>query len=355
MQKHSLHRRRRIKKNSPGLDTVLCEEQQVYPTTLELTSYTEKDVKTIKCDTGDTFKTALKSDFKYWLSVKGFSDDKFISRLCKEIGLHIFDIRDLLSEQKVVKVVIYEDAVFIVTSAFKINEEQQLEEIKIAFALGKNFIVSFQDNNDPIFVEARNAIQDNALGIREQTPDFLLYVFLNAINSLNLSTILQMEDELLKVEDQLINQINSRDIQQLMHLRRISYMQIKRSLLAFREEYVNLANHHSMIHPANMIYFHNYDDRVRASLDNLESYHELLISLSDVYYNNTNLIMNEIIKRLTIVSTLFIPLTFLVGVWGMNFKLIPELDWKYGYLFAWICFLAIGISIFFWMKKKKWF
>lgn len=251
---------------------------------------------------------------------------------------------------------VYEGVVFVILSGFRLMDDSQLDEIKLAFALGENFLISFQETQDPIFDEVKKAITDDNLQVRFKPMDFLLYVLFNAANGMNINAMMQLEDELIEIEEQLIHRQNPQNVQELLHLRRIHYTQIKRSYVALREEYGNLTHAGSdLIRSEDVVYFHNFDDRLRSALGNLESYHESLISLSDVYYNNNNLIMNDIIKRLTIVSTIFIPLTFLVGVWGMNFKYMPETDWKYGYLFAWASFFFLAIVTFVFMKRKKWF
>ena len=146
------------------------------------------------------------------------------------------------------------------------------------------------------------------------------------------------------------------DILQFMHRCRVNYMHIKRTVIALREEYSNLLhNTNKLIKEENIVYFNDFDDRMRTTLSDLASFHESLTSLLDLYYNNNNLKMNEIIKRLTVVSTIFIPLTFMVGVWGMNFKFMPEIEWEYGYLFSWIVLVLIALFNYLWMRKQKWF
>lgn len=103
------------------------------------------------------------------------------------------------------------------------------------------------------------------------------------------------------------------------------------------------------------MYFEDFDDRLRTSSDDLMALKESISSLSDLYFNNNNLRMNNVIKKLTIVSTIFIPLTFMVGVWGMNFEFMPELKWQYGYQFAWGIMFGIVVLAVFYLKRKKWF
>ena len=109
------------------------------------------------------------------------------------------------------------------------------------------------------------------------------------------------------------------------------------------------------MYKANCAFFNDVNDHLQFVLQTIEICRETLSSLVDLYISNNDLRMNDIMKRLTIVSTIFIPLTFLVGVWGMNFKMMPELDWRYGYCFAWALMIIIGIMVYAFFRKKKWY
>lgn len=356
MAKRTIYRKRRAKTRPHFLAVPTYLGDRLFPAHTELIQYTEESFKSEEVDVGPDLIDRFESGKHNWLFTKGLSDEAFISQICRRIGLHGFDIRDLLTDQQVVKVAIYGEVIFVIVSGFRLTDKSELDEIKLAFALGENYLISFQENEDSIFEDVKKAIAENILQVRSKPVDFLLYILLNAVNAININTILQMENELVDIEELLISGRNPVDVQQLLHQRRINYTQIKRAIVSLREEFSNLTQTKSrLINSDDLVYFHNFDDRLRSFYGNLESYHESLISLSDVYYNNNNLVMNNIIKRLTVVSTIFIPLTFLVGVWGMNFKFMPETEWPHGYLFAWICFFVVGIATFVFMKWKKWF
>lgn len=291
-----------------------------------------------------------------WFKIKGISDVDQIIRICKEVGLHGFDIKDLLADQQVVKAVTYDNVSYILTPVFYMNEKEEMNDMQIAFILGKDFVISIQEENTPIFSEVEKSIEENNILIRKKSTDFLLYILLGAINSTNINTVISLEDQLTDIEENLIQKKESANILQFLHNSRVQYTHIKRAVISLREEYINiLHNTNKLIKDENMVYFNDFDDRMRVTLGDLVSFYESLSSLLDLYYNNNNLQLNEIIKRLTIVSTMFIPLTFMVGVWGMNFKFMPETEWPHGYIFAWGILALIAIFTFIWMKRQKWF
>jgi len=228
---------------------------------------------------------------------------------------------------------------------------------QIAFILGKNFIISFQENNSPVFNNVKEAIKTSKVSIREKAVDYLLYILLNDVHSSYNDTLIRQTDKISDIEDKLIdNNTQGINIMKFIQIRKKEYSFMKRAVSSIREEYINLLhNNNKLIREENRMYFNDFDDRLRTTLDDLEIFFLSISSLSDLYFNNNNLQLNNIIKKLTIVSTIFIPLTFMVGVWGMNFEFMPELHWQYGYIFAWGIMAVIIILAIFYLKHKKWF
>ncbi len=348
-------------KNKPRDNNILTKPIYIgdkdIPMSIELLQYDALRMEVKNMTLQSSIKENIDNSKVNWFKISGISDATQVNRICREFGLHGFDVKDLLADQQVVKIVAYDDVTFVLMSSFYLEPNiTGLDDMQIAFIFGNNFIVSFQEALIPVFEEVKQDIEENNGLIRQKGTDFLLYILLNAVNLSNINTIMGIEDYLAEIEDQLIVRKDSIDILQFLHRCRVDYMHIKRSVISLREEYANLLhNTNKLISAENIVYFNDFDDRMRTMLGDLASFHESLTSLLDLYYNNNNLKMNEIIKRLTIVSTIFIPLTFMVGVWGMNFKYMPETEWKYGYIFSWLALGIVAISTYLWMRKQKWF
>lgn len=348
-------------KNKPRDNNILTKPiylgDKDIPMSIELLQYDALRMEVKNMTLQSSIKENIDNSKVNWFKISGISDATQVNRICREFGLHGFDVKDLLADQQVVKIVAYDDVTFVLMSSFYLEPNiTGLDDMQIAFIFGNNFIVSFQEALIAVFEEVKQDIEENNGLIRQKGTDFLLYILLNAVNLSNINTIMGIEDYLAEIEDQLIVRKDSIDILQFLHRCRVDYMHIKRSVISLREEYANLLhNTNKLISAENIVYFNDFDDRMRTMLGDLASFHESLTSLLDLYYNNNNLKMNEIIKRLTIVSTIFIPLTFMVGVWGMNFKYMPETEWKYGYIFSWLALGVVAISTYLWMRKQKWF
>ena len=165
-----------------------------------------------------------------------------------------------------------------------------------------------------------------------------------------------MMDDLEDVEEKLLSLANDEvDISDLQAYRR-KYLMMKKAIMPLKDQMARLSySQNPLTHKANRPFWSDVGDHLSLSLQLVESLHETLSSLVELYVSNNDLRMNNIMKRLTIVSTIFIPLTFLAGIWGMNFADMPELDWRYGYLMAWVLMVGIGVAIYFYLKRKGWY
>jgi len=349
------------RKNKPARNNYFLTKPAYFgdkdiPMSIELIQFDQMHTEIKNIPVQSSIKEQIDNTKVNWIKIKGISDATQVNRICREFGLHGFDIKDLLADQQVVKAVTYENVSYILMSAFYQDKNGDIDDMQIAFILGNNFIVSFQEELIPIFDDIEESIEENSILIKQKSADFLLYILMNAVNSANINMIMGLEDQLADVEDKLIQRNESVDILEFLHSCKVNYTHIKRSIISLREEFANLLhNTNKLIKDENIVYFNDFDDRMRTTLGDLSSFYESLTSLLDLYYNNNNLKLNEIIKRLTIVSTIFIPLTFMVGVWGMNFKFMPETEWPHGYIFAWIVLALIALFTFLWMRKQKWF
>ncbi|MDH6307559.1 magnesium transporter [Dysgonomonas sp. PFB1-18] len=355
--KGTKNNKRRLARNNYLLSKPAYFGDKNIPMTIELIQYDARQLNVKNIPLQSAFKDYIDKTKVNWFKVTGISDAAVVNRICREAGLHGFDVKDLLADQQVVKAVVYDKVTYMLMSSFhQVGDTANIDDMQIAFILGADYIISFQEELVPVFDDVKKEIEEDNILIRQKAGDFLLYILLNAVNLSNINTVMIMEDHLANMEESLITDNKSADTLRLLHTCRVNYMHIKRSVVSMREEFSNLLhNSNELILKENLVYFEDFDDRMRTTLGDLASFYETLTSVSDLYYNNNNMRMNEIIKRLTIVSTIFIPLTFMVGVWGMNFKFMPELDWEYGYIGSWAVLVLVAILSYLWIRKQKWF
>lgn len=344
-------------RNTNLLQKVSYQGNYDVSTTIELVKYNKHKVSVKNIMPDMSLRNEIDSESVSWLKVVGFSDVTLISNICKEFGIQRFDIKDLFSNMKVTKVVAYDKVTFVMMSGCPQPESENLDMEQVAFILGENYVISFQESASNIFDDVVAGIQEYRVQLRDKGSDYLLYILLNSVHVDYVYAIDRIQDRLEEMEDRLINQEeNAKKIMPFFRTQKVAYTLIRRSLVPLREEFNNLMhNSNGLIEDNNMIYFDDFDDRLRTTLDEVEILSESIASLMDLYFNNNNLRMNEVMKRLTVVSTIFIPLTFMVGVWGMNFRFMPELEWEYGYFYSWGILLIVAVIAILFLKKKRWF
>ena len=321
-------------KNNLLSEKLIYTGDSLTPTHIHLCTYNATEMQESSGDTFQSVKATLDSARINWLQVHGLKDTETIREICAHFEIDFLVLQDILNADHPTKIEEHDKYIVLILKLFYPNthkEENELDELlqqQVCVILGSNYVLTFLEQETDFFDDINAALRNDVLKIRSRQTDYLLSVLLNSIMTNYISTISSIDDALEDLEEELLTITDENDIGiQIQSLRR-QYMRA---------------------------FFNDVNDHLQFVLQTIEICRETLSSLVDLYISNNDLRMNDIMKRLTIVSTIFIPLTFLVGVWGMNYKWMPELDWRYGYLFAWILMGVIGIVVYLYFRKKKWY
>jgi magnesium transporter len=326
------------------------------PTHLHLCTYNETEVQEFSGNKFSDIQSGIRENAINWLQIHGLQDTETIREIGNYFDINFLVIQDILNPHHPTKIEQYESHMVLILKLFQLDKNNQLHKQQLCIIQGKNFVLSFFENESSFFNDVTTALQNNILKIRNRESDYLLSVLLNDVMANYRDTISTVEDSLEDMESRLLTITSASDIGIKIQASRRHYMHIKRAVFPLKEQYNRiLFNDSELIHKKNRFFFNDVNDHLQFVLQTIEICRETLSSLVDLYISNNDLRMNDIMKRLTVVSTIFIPLTFLVGVWGMNFKIMPELDWKYGYLTAWIIMIIVGWIGYWFFKKKKWY
>ncbi len=346
------------KNNRHFADTYSYTGKHMIPTTVHLTSFNEQEVykEAIPLDT-PSFKALAKQDCINWFRVEGLTDAPTISRLIEEMGLQNQDAREILTPAHVVKIDNDGNHILIILNNCTFESAKQIYSEHIGLVAISNIVISFTETHEPIFENVSRAIDNNVMHIRGQLTGMLLAFLLNSIIADLIESAVKVERILEKMEDTLLNrEYNYKNIGRKLQGCRHVHMIIRKNTEPLRKEF------HALVKPTDHIIdeklvpiFDDLSDQVEYIIQTSWNSSDLLNSLVELYASNNDLRANFIMQRLTVVSTLFIPITFLVGVWGMNFQFMPELTLKYGYPMSWIIILATAAGSWFYMKKKNWF
>ena len=327
------------------------------PTHIQLIRYTSLESSKKEVSDIAEIQSSISDDCITWVRVFGMTDSNKIIELVKSFDRSVLDAKRVLTSQYIMSVEEYDKNLLIIMPAvYHFEGETRTEQL--VFLLGKNYIVTIQESNHRFFEHIYSEIENKQyLKFNNRKPDFVLASMMNEIINNYGDEVMRLENDLEELEDHLLDvkQIHDTLISSIQGKRR-EMINLRKSLFPFKSELVKLLRADAeLINNKENPYFKDIYDQLLYILQNLEYCREILSSLIDLYLNNNDLKMNIVMKQLTVVATIFIPLTFLAGVWGMNYKFMPELGYKYGYLFAWTVMICVGSFIWFYMKRKKWF
>jgi magnesium transporter len=291
-----------------------------------------------------------------WVQVCGLSNQEQISELCKQLGLTLPVAQDILNVRHISKVEQTGDTIFAVLDAFTSSDDQLLREHH-SLVLGSNLVVSFEEGSGHTFDPVRKVLKEEVGQMRRHGPDFLFNLLISIVVDSYFDVLEVEQDKLLDMEDVLMEfQAAHQEMGRQIQTIRRNNTRLKKAIHPLRESFGRLLlEETSLIHTESRLYFRDTYDHLQQIVSMLDANRETIASLVDLYLANNDLRTNNIMKQLTVVSTIFIPLTFLVGVWGMNFSRMPELSMTYGYLYAWIIMLVIGVLLYLWFRKRNLF
>lgn len=328
-------------------------QKKVEEVKLQLFSYNEHSCAETDNITDYTLIDTSNQTQNYWLNLHGIHDVDLMEDIGEALGLERLTVRHLIDTTQRPKVDDFEEYVyFSVKSVLK--GEGQLKIEQLSFVLGKNFVVSFQEEAGDHFEHIRNKMRESLGLIRKRECDFLLFQLLDAILDNYFETIDHLNHEVALIENETLRNPKQSTLL-LIEKNKKDVDKIKKSLSPFREALTNiLKDRTQFITKRNRKYYRDLKNSCANAIEEVNATYTALESLTNIYFSTLSHKMNETMKVLTTVATIFIPLTFIVGIYGMNFEYMPELTWRYGYFAIWGVMLAIMIGMTLYFKNKKW-
>lgn len=297
----------------------------------------------------------IKTDRLTWINIKGLSSVNALEKIGNQFGIHSLTIEDILNTEQRPKVEDFDDYLFIVARIFFISENELISE-QVSLILKENLLLTFVENDTDPFKEILSRLKSGKGKIRKSGSDYLAYACIDAVVDSYFFLLEKLGETIEVLEDQVITSPQTKNVHRIHNLRSEMIL-LRKSVWPLREVISILQRRDSpLIKKSTEIYLRDVYDHTIQIIETIESLRDIVSGMLDTYLSSLSNRMNEIMKVLTIISTLFIPLTFLVGVYGMNFKTMPELNirWIYPWGFWIFSFTLIGAMLFY-FKKKKWF
>ena len=290
-----------------------------------------------------------------WFRITGLHDVKLIEELGRDFGIHQLVLEDIVNTHQRPKVEEFENFIFIVFRVIRFQAETIVfDNEQLSIILGRNFVLSFEESDSKLLQPIHDRIKNSRGKFRSQGADYLSYSIIDLVVDQYFLIEDQLDEIVELLEDELLSEPESEMLHRIQKLKR-GMIFLRRAVSPLRELLTALLRSESdLINENTKIYIRDIYDHAIRVIEGLDSYRDLISGLLEIYLSSISNKMNEIMKVLTIFATIFIPLTFLAGVYGMNFEFMPELKWQWSYPVFWLISLTTGAGLLVFFRRKKW-
>ena len=331
----------------------LVADPRVAPPSLHLFAFDRTSLEEAKDATLEQVEAELKSGRTVWLDVTGVGHAESIERIGALFGIDALALEDVMNLHQRPKTDEFDNYLYVVVHMMSGATAASRE--RYSLFLGRNFVLTFQETPGDCLEPVRNRLRREKTRLRQAAADYLAYAILDAILDAYFPLAERLGERLEDLEDLIIADPDPGQVNDLHAIKR-ELLAVKRALWPSRELMMTLlAEDQEFFSRETRRYLRDTHDHVMQLIDIVETYRELATGLLDLYISSLSNRLNEVMKVLTIIATIFIPLSFLAGVWGMNFADMPELHWAYGYPAALVLMAGVAFALLGWFKWKNWF
>ena len=351
---------RKIKRHSekaglaPGT-LVHIGEKKTEKVRITLIDYNEQDFQERTVDNIEECFPFKGTPSVTWINIDGLHQIETIEKIGRHFDIHSLILEDILNTGQRPKFEDMEKYLFIVLKMLRFDDQSQviLSE-QVSIVLSSNYVISFQENIGDVFEPIRDRIRNAKGRVRKMGSDYLMYALLDAIVDSYFGILEKLGEKIESLEEELVGNPTEKTLNQIHHLKR-EMVSLRKSVWPLRELISGMERSEStFIKETTDVYLRDVYDHTIQVIDTVESFRDMVSGMLDIYLSSISNRMNAVMKVLTIIATMFIPLTFVAGIYGMNFKYMPELEWKWGYLTVWIVMVIIGICMLIYFRRKKW-
>jgi len=289
-----------------------------------------------------------------WINVDGQHTEEMIEALGNAFHIHPLVIHNITDKEQRAKNEIYPDFLYIGAKMIYFSGEEMVVE-HVSFLLGKNYVITFGELKGDVFDSIRGWINSGGARVRSSGADYLIYLLLDAIVEGYFDVLEVLNERIDTLEEEVIANTSQEHLHMIREIKKL-LLRVNKFIWPLRDVASLMGKESTpLIIASTEPYLRDVYNHIAQAIDSTETSRELLSSLTDLHISNISYKLNEIMKVLTIISTIFIPLTFIAGVYGMNFHYMPELTWKWGYGIIWLVMLLIAGCMVYYFKRKKWF
>jgi magnesium transporter len=326
------------------------EKVKIRLTTYRDSDYEEKDVESI----AECLPCKERAGVA-WIDIEGIHQVDIIEKAGKTFNLHPLVLEDILNTEQRPKVDEFEDYIFVILKMLTYDDTAaQVKIEQVSLVLGADFLISFQEAQGDVFEPVRERLRKGKGRIRKMGHDYLAYALIDAVVDNYFIVLEKLGEEIESLEEELMIDPGPATVQTI-HILKRELIYLRKSVWPLRELIKGLEKSESdLFQEKTTVFLRDVYDHTIQVIDTVETFRDMVSGMLDVYLSSVSNRMNEVMKVLTIMATVFIPLTFIAGIYGMNFKFMPELEWHWGYPLVWAVMAAVFVVMLIYFKRKKW-
>jgi magnesium transporter len=339
---------------APG-SLVFIGEQKTETTRIRLMDFDKDLLEESQPDNIDEIAECVKTSTTSWVNIDGLHDTELVKKVGKLFDLHPLLLEDMLNTGQRPKLEDFDNCLFLSLKMLRYNaEKDEIASEQLSLVLGKTFLLTFQERPGDVFDPVRERIRKHRPRIRQSGVDYLAYALLDTVVDNYIYLIERLGERIEDLEDELFDNPTSAVMEKIHNMKReMNYL--RKSIRPAREAIVELAKSESdMVNENIFPFLKDLQDLATQATEAIDIYRDMLTDDFNIYVSTVSNKMNDVMKVLTIFAAIFIPLTFVAGVYGTNFKHLPELEFKYSYPIFWGVLIIIGVSMVFYFRRKKW-
>ncbi|TFH75699.1 magnesium/cobalt transporter CorA [Gammaproteobacteria bacterium LSUCC0112] len=289
-----------------------------------------------------------------WINIDGLQNPDIIRSIGERFSIHPLVQEDILNTDHRPKIEVHDDYLYIVIKVLSFNEStQSLHNEQVSLIVGDNYLLSFCEQPGTVFDGVRNRLRTGRK-IRELGPDYLAYALIDAVVDNYFLLLEKFGDVIEDLEDELMQTPGARTLNRVQHFKR-EMLLLRKAIWPMREVLSSLSRDESVILSSDIrLYLRDVYDHSIHIIDNMETLRELLAGMLDLYVSSSSQRLNETMKTLTLFASIFMPLTFIAGVYGMNFEFMPELHWRWGYPLIMLIMAGTGAGLLYYFRRRHW-
>lgn len=325
-------------------------------TGISILKFNEKEVESLALDSTSEIQDHISKDKVNWINFDSLHEVNIITEVGSSFDIHNLTLEDIVHVDHIPKLEEYDNYLFFTLKMIQPNQEERTFSVEhISFILFDNLLLSFQENKGDPFENIRERINTGKGKARGRGADYLLFLLLDAIVDQYLLSIEAINKYISDLEIEIFESPNDQIVKKIIDQKKI-LSELRKIIFPVRDGLKEIIRGETVfINGTYNNYFTDVYDHLINIVNNLDSQRETLTSLMDFYNSQVSTQMNKVMQSLTIIATIFIPLTFLAGIYGMNFQIMPELAWKWSYPILLLTMLILGVSMYIYMRRKRWF